>query len=65
MSYERDKQKGRADAVAGKSDSPSMGFLDGLVSSKKDRDELDERRQAYREGHEDKKREIEQEKKRR
>jgi hypothetical protein len=57
-----DYQKGRADASKGKFDPPSEP-LGGLLSTKKEIERTSERKEVYREGYYDKKREMDQEKK--
>lgn len=51
-------QKGRADAAKGKYDPPAEP-LGGLLSSRRDIEKTSERKEEYREGYYDKKRELE------
>jgi hypothetical protein len=52
-----DYQKGRADAAKGKFDPPSLP-LGGLISSKDEVERNSQRKEEYREGFYDKKREL-------
>jgi hypothetical protein len=49
-----DYQKGRADAAKGKFDPPKPGFFDSKSESQK----MEQRKQEYREGYYDKRREM-------
>lgn len=54
-----DKARGRADAAAGRYAPPQHGFFDtGAFDSKKEIERTNQRKQEYREGYHDKKREI-------
>lgn len=52
-----DYQKGRADAAKGKYDPPSEP-LGGLLSTKREKERAEQRKQEYREGYYDKLREM-------
>ncbi len=52
-----DYQRGRADAAKGKYDPPSEP-LAGLLSSKREIERTEQRKQEYREGYYDKRREM-------
>ncbi len=56
-----DKQKGRADAAKGEYNPPSSP-LGGIFDTKKESERMSERKELYREGYHDKKREIEKRK---
>lgn len=52
-----DNQRGRADAAAAKYDPPSL-ILGGFFSSGKEQERMEKRVQEYREGYNDKRREL-------
>lgn len=53
-----DKAKGRADAAKGSYDPPPGELFGGILSSTKANQHAAERREAYREGYNDKRREM-------
>jgi hypothetical protein len=62
VSHEDEKQRARADAANGVYHPRDVGILDGF-SSQREIDKIKERKYAYDEAHADKKREMEEQRK--